>query len=178
MSRTFGKIAQIGYVVRDLQASMEFWVAQGVGPWFYMDPAPVEDFRYRGAPSEMRMAAAIANSGDLQIELIQPLNDAPSMYKEFLDAGHEGLQHMSYWSHDYQALYDKALGLGYRIGHEGQIGGDKGRFAYFDTQAHPGTIIEISDISGTKGPFFEKVRQAAINWDGTRPIREVGGAKS
>lgn len=50
--------------------------------------------------------------------------------------------------------------------------------AYFDTQAHPGTIIEISDISGTKGPFFEKVRQAAMNWDGSRPIREVGGGKS
>jgi hypothetical protein len=84
---------------------------------------------------------------------------------------------MSYWSHDYQALYDRVLALGYRIGHEGQIGGDKGRFVYFDTQAHPGTVIEISDISGTKGPFFEKVRQAASSWDGTRPIREVGASR-
>jgi hypothetical protein len=77
-----------------------------------------------------------------------------------------------------QALYDKLLGLGYVIGHEGQIGGGKGRFVCFDTQAHPGTVIETSDISGTKGPLFEKVRQAALNWDGTRPIREVGGGKS
>ena len=30
---------------------------------------------------------------------------------------------------------------------------------------------------GTKGPFFEKVRQAALSWDGTRPIREVGGGR-
>ena len=100
------------------------------------------------------MSIALANSGDLQIELIQQRNDAPSMYKEFLDSGREGLQHMSYWTRDYQALYDRALSLGYKVGHEGQIGGEKGRFAYFDTQAHPGTVVEISDISGSKGEFL------------------------
>ena len=179
MSRIFGAVRQNGYVVRDIQAAMKHWIeVMGVGPWYYMDRVKTDWFRHRGQDFAVEMSIALANSGDLQIELIQQRNDAPSLYKEFLDAGHEGLQHMSYWSHDYQALYDKALGLGYRIGHEGQIGGDKGRFAYFDTQAHPGTMIEISDISGTKGPFFEKVRQAAMNWDGTRPIREVGGAKS
>jgi len=179
MSRIFGAVRQNGYVVRDIQAAMKHWIeVMDVGPWYYMDRVKTDWFRHRGQDSSVEMSIALANSGDLQIELIQQRNDAPSLYKEFLDAGHEGLQHMSYWSHDYEALYDRAIRLGYRIGHEGQIGGDKGRFAYFDTQAHPGTIIEISDISGTKGPFFEKVRQAAMSWDGTRPIREVGRAKS
>jgi hypothetical protein len=71
------------------------------------------------------------------------------MYREFLDAGREGMQHMAYWTDDYQGLYDRALGLGYRIGHEGQIGGEKGRFAYFDTEsqpgAHPGTVTRHGD---------------------------------
>lgn len=173
MSRTFGKIAQIGYVVRDLQASMEFWVAQGVGPWFYMDPAPVEDFHYRGTPSGMQMAAAIANSGDLQIELIQPLNDAPSLYKDFLDAGNEGAQHVAYWTTDYQELYDRALELGYTVAQEGSISG--GRFAYLDTETHAGTVIEISDIGGHKGELFAMLREFAANWDGTNPINKFGG---
>jgi hypothetical protein len=178
MSRIFGAVRQNGYVVRDIHAAMKHWIeVMGVGPWYYMDRVTTDWFRHRGQNSAVEMSIALANSGDLQIELIQQRNDAPSLYREFLESGHEGLQHMSYWSHDYQALYDRALGLGYRIGHEGQIGGDKGRFAYFDTQAHPGTVIEISDISGAKGPFFEKVRQAALSWDGTRPIREVGGGR-
>jgi len=143
-----------------------------------MDRVKTDYFRHRGAASPVEMSIALANSGDLQIELIQQRNDAPSMYREFLDAGCEGLQHMSYWSRDYQALYDRALSLGYRVGHEGQIGGPQGRFAYFDTQSHPGTVIEISDISGGKGEFFERVRQAALHWDGARPIREVGGSRS
>ena len=80
------------------------------------------------------MSIALANSGDLQIELIQQRNDAPSMYLDFLREHGEGLQHMSYWSTDYQALYDRAIAAGFKVGHEGQIGGPKGRFAYFETR--------------------------------------------
>jgi len=145
----------------------------GVGPWYYVDRVKTDYFRHRGRESDVEMSIALANSGALQIELIQQRNAAPSMYREFLDAGHEGLQHMSFWTTDYQALYERALGLGYKVGHEGQIGGEQGRFAYFDSEAHPGTVIEISDISGGKGRFFERIRQAAANWDGTDPIRLV-----
>lgn len=174
MSRIFGAVAQNGYVVRDIEAAMQHWIqVMGVGPWFYIDRVETDWFRHRGVDSPVEMSIALANSGDLQIELIQPRNEAPSMYREFLDAGHEGLQHMSYWTRDYQALYDRALSLGYRVGHEGQIGGERGRFAYFDTQTHPGTVIEISDISGGKGVFFEHIRKVAKDWDGQDPIRPV-----
>lgn len=174
MSRIFGKVCQNGYVVRDIEAAMQHWIeVMGVGPWFYIEDVKTDWFTHRGQPSEVKMSIALANSGDLQIELIQQRNDAPSMYREFLEAGREGLQHMSYWTEHYQALYDTAQSLGYRIGHEGQIGGEKGRFAYFDTESHPGTVIEISDISGTKGKTFAHIRKAAEGWDGSDPIRRI-----
>lgn len=174
MSRIFGAIRQNGYVVHDLQSAMRHWIeVLGVGPWFCFEPVRIDWFRHRGAASSVEMSVALANSGDLQIELIQQTNDAPSMYREFLAAGREGLQHVAYWTTDYQALHDRALSLGYRVGHEGQIGGEKGRFAYFDTEAHPGTVVEISDISGPKGAFFDLVRQAAVGWDGGDPIRRL-----
>ena len=49
-----------------------------------------------------------------------------------------------------------------------------GRFAYFETPGHAGTVIEISDISGSKGRFFEKVKAAAVDWDGSNPVRMIG----
>lgn len=175
MSRIFGAVRQNGYVVRDIQAAMDHWVeVMGVGPWFYIPSVKTDWFRHRGADSAVEMSIALANSGDLQIELIQQRNDAPSLYKEFLDAGNEGLQHVAYWSTGYQELYDRALGLGYRVGHEGQIGGPQGRFCYFDTGAQPGTIVEISDISGAKGQFFDHIRRAAEGWDGADPVRTIG----
>jgi hypothetical protein len=175
MSRLFGPIRQNGYVVRDIRAAMDHWVnVVGVGPWFFVEQVKTDWFRHRGLDSAMTMSVALANSGNLQIELIQQTNDAPSLYREFLEAGNEGLQHLAYWSTDYQGLYDKARAQGYRIGHEGQIGGDQGRFAYFDTaDPHPGAMIEISDISGNKGRFFEHIRKAAVGWDGSDPIRAV-----
>jgi hypothetical protein len=171
VSIVFGKIAQIGYVVRDIDAAMEHWISLGVGPWFYVDDVETDYFRYRGVDSEMKMSVALANSGDIQLELIQPRNDAPSAYKDFLDAGHEGAQHIAYWTNEYQDLYDRALNAGYTVLHEGSIGGEKGRFAYFDTEREQGTVVEISDISGSKGQMFAYIRDVAANWDGSDPIR-------
>ncbi len=174
MSRFFGKVCQNGYVVRDIEAALTHWTeVLGVGPFYYIERVECDWFTYKGEPSPVEMSIALANTGDLQIELIQQRNDAPSMYMDFLNAGREGLQHMSYWTTEFQADYDRAAAAGYKVGHEGQIGGPQGRFVYFDTETHPGTVIEMSDISGAKGKFFEHIREAAADWDGSNPIRPV-----
>ena len=175
MSRIFGPIRQNGYVVRDVEAAMKHWTeALGVGPFFYFERVPIEDFRYRGEPSPIEVSIALANSGPLQIELIQQRNDAPSMYRDFLEAGHEGLQHVAYWTRDFNADLERALADGYRIGHSGQVGGPDGRFVYFDTESHPGTVVELSEISGSKGRFFEHIAETAHTWDGSDPIHRLG----
>lgn len=174
MSMKLGPIRQNGYVVRDVEAAMDHWMRwHGVGPWFLIERVELDWFRHRTLDSAPDLSIALANSGDLQIELIQQRNDAPSLYREFLDAGHEGLQHVAYWTTGYQTLYDELCASGYRLGHEGQIGGPDGRFAYFDSDAHPGTVVEISDISGSKGRFFERVRGAAAEWSGEPTIHRL-----
>ena len=173
MSRIFGAVRQNGYVVRDIEAALRHWTERlGVGPFFYFERVPVEDFRYEGRPSPIDVSIALANSGDLQIELIQQRNDAPSMYRDFLAAGHEGLQHVAYWTEAYDALLEKALGAGYAVGQQGAIGA-RGRFAYLKTEQHPGTVVEISEVSGGKGRFFAHLAELARVWDGADPVRTV-----
>ena len=71
MSRIFGDVRQNGYVVRNIESALEHWTeVLGVGPFWYFEEAPVEDFRYRGEPSELVVSIALAQSGPLQIELI------------------------------------------------------------------------------------------------------------
>ena len=169
-----GPIRQNGYVVRDIESTIDHWMERmGVGPWFLIERVELDWFRHRGADSAPALSIALANSGDLQIELIQQHDESPSLYREFLDAGLEGLQHVAYWSTEYPSLYDDLVARGYRVGHEGQIGGEDGRFAYFDTDAHPGTVVEISDVSGSKGRFFDAVRNAAASWNGDKTIRRI-----
>ena len=171
MSRHFGKITQNGYVVRDIEVAMRHWSeVLGVGPWFYAERAPIEGFEYRGAPSDCQISIALANSGPLQIELIEQRNDAPSMYRDFLDAGNEGLQHIAYWTDEFDDALAKAAAMGWRIGQRGHVGQD-GRFAYFETETHPGSVVELSETCGPKGVMFKRIAEAAANWDGTDPIR-------
>lgn len=171
MSRVFGAIRQNGYVVSDIEAAMDHWSrVLGIGPWFYVEQAPITDFVYRGEPSPVEVSIALANSGPLQIELIQQRNDAPSLYKDFLDAGNEGLQHIASWTENFSRERARLLDLGFEIGQEGTTG-RYGPFCYFLTESHPGTVAEISDIGGPKRRLFEAIAAAAAAWDGRDPIR-------
>ena len=171
MSRLFGPVRQNGYVVRDIEAAIAHWSGViGVGPWFYAEHAPIRDFEYRGRSCELRMSIALANAGPLQIELIQQRNDAPSLYRDFLDAGQEGLQHIAFWTENFAADRARALAAGFVVGHQGQTG-DYGPFVYFESTAHPGTVIELSDVSGPKRRLFDHIRSAAQDWDGRDPVR-------
>ncbi len=171
MSRIFGDIRQNGYVVRDIATAMRHWSeVLGVGPWFYVEHAPVHDFTYHGTPSEVELSIALANSGPLQLELIEQRNDAPSMYRDFLAAGHEGPQHVAYWTATFAEDYARALAAGFSVGHEGEMG-DYGPFVYFDTETHPGTVVELSDVGGAKQRLFNHIADAAHIWSGADPVR-------
>src|SRR5262249_30701331 len=100
MSRLFGPLRQMGYVVPDVEAAMQHWVEVcGVGPWFYAERLPLTSFRYGGQRyDDIHLSIALANSGEVQIELIQQRSDHPSMGRDFLVGNPKGgLQHWSSW---------------------------------------------------------------------------------
>ena len=171
MSRFFGEIRQAGYVVRDIDAAMAYWShVLGVGPWFYNERVPIVNYTYHGAPYEVHNSVALANSGPLQVELIQPRNGAPSMYRDFMDAGNIGLQHVAYWTETFDEDLAKAEARNFKVAMSGEVG-ERGRFVYFDTEYHPGSVIELSEVSGPKGKLFGMIRDAAQEWDGRDPVR-------
>jgi len=171
MSRFLGEIRQLGYVVHDIEAAMDYWSRTlGVGPWFYNPKVPIENYRYRGESHQPHNSVALANSGFVQVELIQVRNDVPSMYRDFLQAGNTGLQHVAYWTSDYDADLARLQAEGFAPVMSGEVG-ERGRFIYFDTEYHPGTVIELSEVAGPKGRMFDLIRQASEGWDGTNPVR-------
>jgi|TARA_B100000315_G_C14309260_1_gene465540 hypothetical protein len=171
MSRLFGPLRQMGYVVKDIDAAMRHWIdVCQVGPWFYVDKLVVQDFTYKGQPSDPHISIALANSGDMQLELIQQRDTSPTLYQDFLNAGNEGLQHFSTWPENYQEIYDEALAAGYTVGQEADS--PRGPFVYFEQEGHPGTVIEMAEMNEPRRRIFDGVREAAVDWDGSDPIRE------
>ena len=167
MSHMFGPIRQLGYVVRDIEAAMEYWVSRmGVGPWFYNAHYEFNEFRYHGERhDELDISVAMANSGPMQIELIQQRCDTPSMY---LDCA-EGLQHLAFWPDDYDAALAAAKADGHTIGQDGDL--PRGRFVYFESTGHPGTVFEFNEITPMRRDIIDMIRNAADGWDGSDPVR-------
>jgi hypothetical protein len=171
VSVLFGEIRQLGYVVPDIEAAMDYWSrVLGVGPFFYAERVPVVNFTYKGQPSSPITSVALANSGPVQVELIQQRNDAPTMYRDFVKARGSGLQHVAYWTQSFDADMARLTARGFKVGMGGEVGA-RGRFVYFETEYHPGAVIELSEVEGPKGKMFDLIRNAAIGWDGKDPVR-------
>ncbi len=175
MSRLFGEIRQVAYLVPDIEAAMDYWSrVLGVGPWFYNPRVPIKNYTYRGERYEPHNSVALANAGGLQLELLQVRNDVPSMYRDFIRAGHQGCQHVAYWTEDFDADLARAEAAGLKVCMGGEVG-ENGRFVYFETAphagAHPGSVIELSEVAGPKGRLFRMIREAAQGWDGQDPVR-------
>lgn len=168
-----GPIRQIGYVVTDLDSALEEWVALGVGPWFVIRGIP-QRVTYRGHPCEITLSLALANSGDLQVELIHQDDDTPSIFTEFLTAHGPGFHQFAYWSADFDQAMRAVAEAGWPVVWSG--GEDLGtRFAYVEPPGGPAAIIEIMELTDTTQGMATFVRDAAANWDGADAIRELSG---
>jgi catechol 2,3-dioxygenase-like lactoylglutathione lyase family enzyme len=180
MSRLFGSVRQIAFVVRDVEQAIRYWTETlGVGPFFVLRKLTPDTFRYRGRPSPPpTLTIAFGNSGDLQVELIQQHDERPSAYRDFLASGREGLQHVSSWltRTEYDATLARMTAAGAVVAHEGAMAGGGVRFAYFATDAVTagGIMYEIADVAEPQVyPLMQMIADAARSWDGSEPIREL-----
>src|SRR5262249_6607996 len=98
---TFNGIMQIAYIVPDLKAAVDQYVkGMKVGPWFVSEHFAGQDMKYRGAPTSVDMAIAMSYSNQMCIELIQQLNDVPSVYTDARKRNGWGFHHWGVGTYD------------------------------------------------------------------------------
>jgi hypothetical protein len=174
MSRMFGVVRQMAYIVRDIDRAMNYWLdVMGIGPFYYLQNHSSVGAQYRNRLTDMCISLAFAQSGPIQIELIQQHNDAPSLFKDFIDSGQEGLQHIAFWTHSFDADLARYCDAGYEIVQTAGLSGPNNRNAFIIRNKEDPLAIEISEVSGSKGKFFRQIADAASGWDGSQPIRLV-----
>ena len=171
MSKLFGPVLQQGYVVPDIQAAMQHWLARGVGPFFIEKlenfPAIID-----GQDAVVNVTAAFAYSGAQQIEVIQQDDKTQSIYREFLaETPNGGLQHLAVWVDDIQEKLDELRAAGHNF-QVRQAYGDQ--HAYVDNADSPGVMIQLMARGDAIEDLFAIVRRGAETWDGiNRPIRKI-----
>lgn len=138
-------IGQICLVVRDIDRAMAQWNRLGIGPWELHEFGPnmVQGMTYRGTPQTEGVKLALAQSGPIQFELIETGSE-PNVYSEHLERHGEGLHHIGYVVDDMDAAIAEMAALGYPVIQSGHSMGadDDGSYAYFDTEADLGCILE------------------------------------
>lgn len=139
-------IDQVGILVEDLEASihryMRLWPLSEWHVYTY-GPETVPQLTYRGQPAAYSMRLALTTVATPQIELIQPL-EGPSIYREWLDAHGEGMHHVGLVVDSLDEAIEQMQANGYALLQSGRGYGleSEGGFAYFDTEAEFGLVLE------------------------------------
>ena len=104
-------VNQVGFVVKDLESAIALYQPL-FGEFSVMD-APDMEWEYRGQPEMSSLKLAFANSGDVEIELIEWVS-GKTPHKEFLDAGREGMHHLRFIVDDLEEQVREAEAAGYQ----------------------------------------------------------------
>jgi catechol 2,3-dioxygenase-like lactoylglutathione lyase family enzyme len=139
---------QVGVVVRDLEQAVAFYERLGIGP-FEEGPSAhtVERKIYGETSTDAKVAGRLAQLGNIEFELLQPISGR-TVQGDFLEEHGEGVVHICAHTDDLERDIEELTGLGYEIISEGKLS-DGGRFAYFDTRAVGGLILELFETGSS-----------------------------
>jgi catechol 2,3-dioxygenase-like lactoylglutathione lyase family enzyme len=141
------KFHQVAYVVKDLDKAVKHWADDlGIGPWtvYTLKSPGLKNCVYKGQATDFGIRHAMAFSGNLQFELVEPLH-GPSILRDQLDSTGEGMNHVGCIVQDHPAAVADFIARGFTplqsaagFGAEGD-----GAFAYFQPPDGISAIVEL-----------------------------------
>lgn len=144
-----GKIGQVGFVVRDLQKTIKnYEEVVGIGPFVTIEFKPEKSY-IKGRKPDIDLKIGIAQfTPELSLELIEVVRGEP-YHKDFLQKHGEGVQHLGFFTDDYDGVLKKAeqIGIPVLMSAETDVPGmGHVRGAYLDTLEKIGILVEIIEV--------------------------------
>jgi len=170
-----GGVAQTAFIVPDLEAAIHHWVRNmGAGPFFVLPHLLAPGQNYRGAESRADVTLAMGFAGHMQIELIQPLDEHPSVYRETIETRGYGFHHLGIAFADVEAASRDYQARGYHEAYRAAVP-TGGEVVYLDdgTGAAQG-FIELLPVTPGMDETFTRFWRASQGWDGADPARPFG----
>lgn len=170
--QALGAAAQIAYVVEDLEAAIAHFVRDtGAGPFFVLPHFLAPGQVYRGTPSTADVTLAMGFAGQTWFELIQPLDDEPSVYRETIAARGHGFHHFGIAFRDVEAALPRYRADGWREAFRASVP-TGGEVVYLENPAAPAPgFLELLPATPGMDETFTRFWKAAQDWDGKDPIR-------
>lgn len=167
-------IIQLGFLVPDLEGAMAEWTSRlGAGPWFVLEAFAGVDPRYRGEETRSRADIALGFAGHMQIELIRPCDDLPSVYQSMIQRGAYGFHHFGLATRAFEQDLAARTQGGDEVVFTAAVPGG-GRVAHLETSTPMPGLIELIDVNDAIEQMFDAMYQASVDWDGSEPVRRLG----
>ena len=151
-----GQIGQISFVVPDLDEAVAsyarlFPARSWVG--FTLASEQHASVEYRGRPAEFVARLAVDDGSPVTTELIEPVS-GESAQRDWLERRGVGLHHVGYAVPSVRDAVDRMASAGFEVvmaGYGFGVDGD-GAYAFFDTEAELGYLVEAYERPRTLGP--------------------------
>ncbi len=136
-------VTQIGIIVRDIEIKARAWseiLGLPMPDIIITDTVDKTQAEYNGKPTIARAKLAFFHMGQLDVELIEPIDD-PSTWKDQLDQHGDSLHHIAFVIKGMQEKVAYLDSKGIPLLQRGEYTG--GRYAYLDGVAQLGTVLEL-----------------------------------
>lgn len=139
LSRIGGRLRQQAFVVTDRAAAMES-MRRSFGCNQFFEFEMTAPWQLRGRTVQCDLAIAFGRSGNMQIELMQPLR-GEGIHVELLEARGPGAHHLGFFVDDLDAEVEAAAADGFAPVMASGIADT--RFCYLDTLQELGLYVEL-----------------------------------
>ena len=139
------RLVQIGIVVADRDRTTQLLTSLfGIGPFRFVEwpDRPESKYYYRGAEEHIRIKQAFVQLGDVEVELIQPL-EGHNGYQDFLDQSGGGIHHVLFEVTDIDPVIQELAKAGVTVLQSGTGIRPGTRWALMDTQKLLGFLVEL-----------------------------------
>ena len=144
------RLVQIGIVVADRDQTTRLLTSLfGIGPFRLVEwPDRAEcKYYYRGAEEHIRIRQAFVQLGDVEVELIQPL-EGRSGYSDFLDQTGGGIHHVLFEVSDIDPVIQELAKSGVTVLQSGTGIRPGTRWVLLDTREMLGFYVELRHRPG------------------------------
>jgi methylmalonyl-CoA/ethylmalonyl-CoA epimerase len=168
-------LVQVCLMVRDVEATAARYVQVFGFPMPEFQTTLLHDHThatYYGEPTDSRAKLTCFGIGQIQFELLQPL-EPRSCWKDHLDRHGESIHHVSFFVPKTKVVVDSFVNHGYVNMQQGLFTGQGGMYTYLDTDKDLAVVIEL--LEHYKGsPKLNAPPQPADRGIGTDVVTQVG----
>jgi catechol 2,3-dioxygenase-like lactoylglutathione lyase family enzyme len=176
----WGEVSHLMWVVRDLDAVVDYWEGIGLGKVQVTERLELQDLVYRGKPVEATVKQGWCSIGGVGVEIFQPL-EGRSAFGEFLERHGDDIHNVTFQMKsiaELESRVDWFDGIGVGVLERGTFPTPDGKGVYFylDTADVGGMVFELAynpqylknQRSGTaleddnKYPFGKIVQYATV----------------